>query len=146
ESRELAWRENLDALITAFSIHLLRNYSSLQNRKVRPFIGGLAPSTWRRINDFIHSHLHETLTVTQLAATAGLSPSHFARAFRQTTGQSPHQYIIGCRLTLARDLIVSTDMPLEKIARIAGFSSNSHMTATMRRMWYKTPTDLRNEL
>src|SRR5690606_40926074 len=81
ESRELAWRENLDALITAFSIHLLRNYSSLQNRKVRPFIGGLAPSTWRRINDFIHSHLHETLTVTQLAATAGLSPRHFARAF-----------------------------------------------------------------
>lgn len=145
ENRELAWRENLDALITAFSIHLLRNYSSLRPSPPRRFTGGMAPSTWRRINDFIHGHLNETLTLKQLAIIAGLSPSQLARAFRQTAGQSPHQYIIGCRLMLARHLIVSTDMPLEKISRTVGFSSNSHMTATMQRAWHKTPTDLRNE-
>lgn len=145
ENQDLAWRENLDALVTELSIHLLRNYSSLGGRSADRFRGGISSSAWRNVNDFIHAHLHEAVPLKHLAVIAGLSPSHFTRAFRQTTGQSPHQYIIGCRLEFARHLIVSTDMPLKSIARAAGFSSNSHMTATMSRAWHRTPTNLRNE-
>lgn len=144
DNQDLAWSENLEALITSFSIHLLRNYSSLRSRSIHRFSGGLAPLAWRRVDDFIQTHLQERLTVETVASVAGLSPSHFARAFKQTTGQSPHHYVIECRLTLARSLIMKTDASMEQIALTAGFSSNSHMTALMRRAWNMTPTTLRS--
>ena len=144
ENQDLAWLENLDALITNFGIHLLRNYSSLRSRPIHRYRGGLAPLVWRRVRDFIQSHLQENLTLEVLASVTELSPSHFARAFKQTSGQSPHQYVIECRLGHAGRLIVETDTPLESVARTAGFSSNSHMTASMKRAWSVTPTVLRN--
>lgn len=143
ENRELGNEECLDALITVFATYLLRSHSSIKSREPRLFSGGLPPNTWRRVNDFIQSHLAEALSLERLAAIAQLSPSHFARAFKQTTGQSPHQYVISSRLTHARNLIINTDTPLNEIAAAAGFSGNSHMTALMRRNWTTTPTELR---
>lgn len=137
--------ESLDALITLFSIHLLKFYSSLRSRPQREFTGGLPSTSWRRVDDFIRSNLSQSLPLERLAAIASLSPGHFARAFKQTTGESPHQYVISARLAHARHLIVDTDAPLGEIAKSAGFSSNSHMTAMMRRAWMTTPTELRRQ-
>lgn len=143
ENKGLSWNECVDALVTVFATHLLRNHSSLHNRSMRPYSGGLPPAIWRRVDDFIHGNLSDCLSLKRLACVARLSPSHLARAFKQTTGQSAHQYVISSRLAYARDLITSTDTPLSQIAKMAGFSSNSHMTTLMRRAWRVTPTDLR---
>ncbi|RDJ19763.1 AraC family transcriptional regulator [Bosea caraganae] len=143
ENADLGSEESLDALVTVFSTYLLRNYSSLKGHQPRVFNGGLPPGVWRRVNDFIQGHLSEHLSLERLAAIAHLSPSHFARAFKQTTGQSPHQYVISSRLAHARSLIASSDTPLSQIAMSTGFSSNSHMTAMMRQVWGATPTEFR---
>jgi AraC family transcriptional regulator len=140
ENKGLSWNECVDALITVFAAHL---HSSPHNRSVRPYVGGLPPIIWRRVDDFIQSNLSGPLTLDRLACVARLSTSHFARAFKQTAGQSPHQYVMSSRLAYARSLITSTERPLSQIAKIAGFSSNSHMTTLMRRAWNMTPTDLR---
>lgn len=140
ENRGLSWNECVDALITVLAAHL---HSASHNRSMRPYVGGLPPVTWRRVDDFIQSNLSGALTLERLACIARLSPSHFARAFKQTAGQSPHQYVMSSRLAHARNLIMSTDRSLSQIAKIAGFSSNSHMTTLMRRAWNMTPTDLR---
>ena len=145
ENAELGSEECLDALITVFATYLLRNYSSLKSRAPHYFNGGLPMGAWRRVNDFIQNHLSEPLTLERLATIAHLSPGHFARAFKQTTGQSPHQYVISSRLAQARSLIVSTDAPLSHIAKSTGFSSNSHMTAMMKRAWRTTPTAFRRK-
>lgn len=145
ENADLGNAESLDALVTLFATYLLRNHSSLKCRQSRLFNGGLPPGVWRRVNDFIQGHLSEHLSLEELASVAHLSPSHFARAFKQTTGQSPHQYVISSRLAHARSLIVSSNTPLNQIAKSAGFSSNSHMTAMMRRAWRTTPTEFRRQ-
>lgn len=143
QNNDLASREALDALTVILGIHLLREYSSLNVRSSSVLNGGLAPRIWRAVSEYVQENLTDALTLERLSSIAGLSPSHFARAFKQTTGQSPHQYVMECRLTLARRLIMNTSASMDNIARTAGFSSNSHMTALMRRTWNMTPTALR---
>jgi AraC family transcriptional regulator len=134
----------IDALITLFGTHLLRTYSNLGDRPRPRFSGGLPPKRWQDVQDYIRANLEGDLSVRRLAEIADLSPSHFLRAFRQTAGQPPHQYVLTQRLAAAERLVRDTDVPLAAVARSAGFSSNSHMTAAMRRLRGVTPTVLRN--
>lgn len=143
ENQEHGWRESLDALTTAFSLHLLRTYSSLGNVACRSFAGGLSAKSLRDIQDFIHGNLQRGISLEELSSLAGLSPSHFARSFKQSVGCSAHQFIIKTRLIRARELICFSTMPFSVIALRVGFSSNSHMTALMRKAWGTTPTQLR---
>ena len=145
ERPELGSAESLDALVTLFSIHLLRRYSSLADRRERVHQGGLSPLAWRRLQDFIQSGLEGPLPLERMAQVAGLSPSHFVRAFRRTTGESPHRYITAARLARARELITGSEASMAEIARLAGFSSNSHMAAIMSREWGISPRQLRRE-
>jgi AraC family transcriptional regulator len=132
-----------DSLITVFSTYLLRNYSTLGSRPQHQSQGGLSAKAWRDIQDYIRANLADELSVERLAMVAGLSPSHFLRAFRQTAGQPPHQYVLATRLEMAEQLAVSTDLPLSMVARLAGFSNHSHMTASMRQHKSITPSALR---
>lgn len=132
-----------DSLVTVFSTYLLRNYSTLADQPVRPSRGGLSVKAWRDVQDYVRANLGAELSVDRLAQVAGLSPSHFLRAFRKTAGHAPHQYVLAARLEFAEKIIMSTDMPLATIARLAGFSSHSHMTAAIRRHKSITPSALR---
>ena len=133
----------MDSLLTVFSTYLLRHYSTLQDYPGSRHRGGLSPKAWRDVQDYIQAHIDERLSIERLALVAGLSPSHFLRAFKQTAGQSPHQYVLATRLELAERLVITTDMPLPRIARIAGFANHSHLTASMRRHKFTTPSALR---
>ncbi len=133
----------MDSLITVFSTYLLRNYSTFQDRRASQPRGGLTPRAWRDVQDYIRANIGDQLSVERLALLVGLSPSHFLRAFKQTVGQSPHQYVLATRLELAERLVATTDLPFPKIASIVGFSSHSHLTASMRRYRHTTPSELR---
>ncbi|OIS94290.1 helix-turn-helix domain-containing protein [Brucella cytisi] len=132
-----------DSLITVFSTYLLRTYTTLKGRPNRQSRGGLSVKVWRNIEEYIRANLAENLSVERLASVAGISPSHFLRAFRETVGQPPHKYVLATRLEMAEQLAVSTDLPLTAIAKLTGFSSHSHMTAAMRQHKSITPSALR---
>lgn len=133
----------MDSLVTVFSAHMLRTYSSLEDQRLPVFRGGLSVRAWKRVDDYIQARLSNRLLIEDLALIAGLSPSHFIRAFRETAGQSPHQYILALRLARAEHLIVTTESPLPEIAKQTGFASHSHMSSALRRHRSKTPTNLR---
>lgn len=133
----------MDSLLTVFSTYLLRNYSTLRDCPVPRHRGGLSPKAWNAVQDYIRANISERLPIERLATLVGLSPSHFIRAFRQTAGQSPHQYILATRLELAEHLVITTDMPLAGIAERTGFANHSHLTACMRRHKFTTPSALR---
>lgn len=135
----------VDSLITLLATHLLRNYSSLGDRPKRRHVGGLPPRMWGTVSAYIEANLAEKLSVDELARQVGLSPSHFLRAFRQTCGLPPHQYIVGQRLASAERLIRATDLPFATIAAASGFSSNSHLTSAMRKARGYTPKELRRK-
>ena len=64
----------------------------------QPFHGGLTPSKLQRTTAYIQAHLEHALSLVELAAVTQTSPAHFAHLFKQATGQTPHQYVILCRM------------------------------------------------
>ncbi|MCG2839706.1 AraC family transcriptional regulator [Sandaracinobacter sp. RS1-74] len=136
----------VESLNTALMLHFIRSHSSLAGRSVQDgFRGGLAPRTWRDMEDFIRENLASDMALATLADRAGLSYSHFLRAFRQTAGVSPHRYIMLQRANLARELAAFSSLPLKQIALRCGFSSQSHMTTVMKALLSLTPGQIRRQ-
>lgn len=79
--------------------------------------------TIARAARYIDAHLFETLPVEQIAAAVNLSPSHFSRLFRSTTGFSPHEYIMLHRIDEAKALLQSTALSVKEIAFRVGYRS-----------------------
>jgi AraC-like DNA-binding protein len=94
--------------------------------------GGLAPARANRICEYIESHLQENIALEVLAEIAQLSVHHFARAFRQSLGTPPHNYIVQRRVEHAQQLLRNTDLPLSEIAMDAGFTDQSHLARHFR--------------
>ena len=112
--------------------------------QLRPRIrGGLAPRALRRVREFIETHLEENLSIEALAAIVGLSMYHFARAFKQSEGMTPHEYLVQRRVRRAQDLLVATDLPLSEIALASGFADQSHCARRFREHVGVTPSSYR---
>jgi AraC-like DNA-binding protein len=90
--------------------------------------GGLAPWQERRLREHIAANLCEPLPLSALAALVRLSNGHFARAFRQSFGVSPHTFIIEQRVSAAKRLILESEAPLAEIALSCGMADQSHLT------------------
>src|SRR5262245_41765909 len=73
--------------------------------------GGLPPRARQRVREYIDAHLENNISLEVLASIAGLSVSRFARAFKQSEGVTPHEYLMQCRVRRAQELLAATDMP-----------------------------------
>ena len=132
----------VEALATACTVHLLRNYGS-QPRPLSPHRRGLAPAQFRRVVDYMNTHLQEELGLFELAEAAGLSLHHFGEAFKIATGMSPHRYVIEKRVDRARELLRDPRLSIAEIATVVGFASQSHLTVNFRRLTGLTPARFR---
>jgi transcriptional regulator GlxA family with amidase domain len=109
----------------------------------RRLLGGLAPGALRRVREYIEQHLDESIATDALARIARLSSGHFNRAFKQSTGESPHHYIIRKRIAMAKELLVQTNRALADIALDAGFADQSHFSRTYVAITGETPSACR---
>ncbi len=114
----------------ALAPHLLRAYSC--GPVPGTGRGGLADTVLDRTLGFIEANLTERITVERLARAAHLSTYHFSRLFRESTGQSPHRFIVSRRLARAREMI-RAGAALGEAALRSGFSSQSHLHRHFRR-------------
>jgi AraC family transcriptional regulator len=106
--------------------------------------GGLAPKRLRLVRDYIDTNLAEEITLADLAAIAGVSSTHFCRAFHRSTGIASHQYLIRRRVERAKALLAEGDLPIAQIALAVGFGNQSHMTTHFRRVVGTTPRRFRD--
>jgi AraC-like DNA-binding protein len=116
---------------------LQRHYSAEAPR------GGLSPGALRRVCDYIRAHLGEDLEVGTLAAQAGLSPYHFARAFKESVGVPPHRFLLAQRIERAADLLRHTEQSLASIALTVGFADQSHFSRSFHALAGLTPGQFR---
>lgn len=128
----------LDNLETAIQAYLRHTHS------VIPFAppatrGGLAPWQSRRAQEMMRSRLDEAVPVADLARALSLSPAHFARAFKQTTGQPPHRWLMEQRIDKAKQLLIGTTLSLGEIALACGFADQSHFTRLFSRVTHSSP-------
>jgi transcriptional regulator GlxA family with amidase domain len=118
--------------------------AALSPAQLHPRIrGGLPPHALRRVREFIEIHLAENISIQALATVAGLSMYHFARAFKQSAGMTPHDYLVQCRVRRAQDLLATTDLPLSEIALASGFADQSHCARRFRERVGTTPSSYR---
>ena len=100
---------------------------------------GLAPWQLRRVMSHIDANLETPIRNEDLARVAGLSPFHFNVAFRNSVGDSPHQYIIRRRIERAQGLMLSTDSALSDIAAQCGLADQAHLTRLFRKVVGESP-------
>jgi AraC-like DNA-binding protein len=105
--------------------------------------GGLSPALKSRVCDFIEEHIGEKISLGALSSMAGLSPNHFARAFQQSVGVPPHQYLLRRRVEHVEQMLRETHLPLSQIALAVGFSDQSHLARHFRRLTGMPPSAAR---
>jgi AraC family transcriptional regulator len=123
------------ALLLVDQLHRLHDVQAWRD----PAPGGLAAWQLNRVCDFLLAHLALDIGLSTLADLVGLSPKHFARAFKQSTGVPPHQWLIARRIERAQALLHSTRLTLSEVALNCGFADQSHFTATFRRVTGNSP-------
>jgi len=89
--------------------------------------------------DYLASNLAEDNGLQQLADLAEMSRFHFCRSFKQSTGLSPHQFLLHLRINEAKRLLKSTKLGIAEIANLLGFSEQSHFTMTFHKFIGTTP-------
>ncbi|PDT25805.1 AraC family transcriptional regulator [Rhizobium sp. L9] len=105
--------------------------------------GGLAPAVLKRVIGRIDASLDGSLSLAELAHEAGLSEHYLSKAFRLSTGFSPHAFIIRRRVDRASEMLRCSSRPITEIAYACGFSSPSHLAAAFHRAIGVTPRQYR---
>ena len=122
-----------------------RNSSEIQRhggRQLSGIKGGLAPHLSRRVVEYLEARLGFCIRLRDLAGIAGLSDTHFQRAFQSSHGVSPHVWITHRRVARAKHLLRGRD-PIAAIALACGFSSQSHLTRAFKLATGVTPAAYR---
>lgn len=122
--------------------HLLRRYGT-GPAPYRGPAGELRPGAVDVVAEYIRAHLADVITLDNLAGAVSLSPYHFARSFRVTTGMTPHAFVTEHRLMVARDRLLRGDASVTAIALSVGFSNISHFRRLFRRRYGLAPGGLR---
>jgi AraC family transcriptional regulator len=101
------------------------------------------PRLLGQLTEFVNANLGASLTIPLLAAQFHLSAYYFARMFKQTTGVTPHQFVIHLRLATAAQLLAGTALTIAEIAYRTGFCSQSQLGKLFRRWMGLTPMEYR---
>jgi AraC-like DNA-binding protein/mannose-6-phosphate isomerase-like protein (cupin superfamily) len=87
----------------------------------------------QRVRGYIEENLNRHIDLRRLAGVAGVSKYHFIRMYRGLTGRTPMADVRAMRLEAARDLLLTTNMPLKQIAPRVGFQSEYHLSRIFRK-------------
>jgi AraC family transcriptional regulator len=132
----------VDTLACELAIRLLTDYTKSSAAATWPR-AKLSPHKLRRAIEFIDENLRHHVTLTAIADEVALSPGHFAHAFRQATGVTPHRYVLERRVERAKTLLRESDAPITHIAGQVGCSSHSHFSVLFHRITGLTPRQFR---
>ena len=134
-----------ECLSTAVAVHLLQQYSS-PGRRIALQAPGLSPVQVRQVDEYVRENLSAGLSLGEIAGVVHLSPFHFARLWKQATGSTIHQFVIGCRIQAAKRLLRQDSLSIGQVASEVGFAQQSHLAGHFRRATGLSPTEFRRDL
>ncbi|GLR84097.1 AraC family transcriptional regulator [Bradyrhizobium iriomotense] len=140
-------RELLDVLfrqqVTVLLATRLLTAHTGSSTAFQPTLGGLTPKTLRRAIERLRSDSDGDVSLAALASDAGLSRYHFCRAFKESTGLSPHAWLRQHRLEQAMNMLRDTDDSIVSVAAGLGYSSQAAFAAAFRKLTSETPSNWR---
>jgi AraC family transcriptional regulator len=126
----------VDSVRTALAAHLVGAYG----QSVRPKRGPtLSDQDLQRIRDLVEARFADPLRLAELAGAVPMSPYHFSRAFKSTTGMTVHEFVVRRRVEAARALLERGGLLVAEVARRTGFTDASHLARQFRRRVGMTP-------
>ena len=130
-----------EALSTALAVHVLREYGSPVLGPKRQY-GRLPRKMLARAVEYIQDQLDADLTVSGIAQVVGMSPDHFTRLFKKSTGQTPYEYVVETRVRKAKELLTTGKLTISEVAHHVGFVDQSHLTRHFKRVFGLPPKRL----
>jgi len=134
----------LDSLEQGLAVALLNEYGS-QPSSPQVYRGGLSPAHLRRVTELVDSRIDGDVTLEELAQSVALSTSHFSRVFHNSTGQSPHQFVLRHRVGRAKEILRTADGRILDVAVACGFKTQQHFARVFRKICGVTPTEYRRK-
>ncbi|RFP15822.1 MULTISPECIES: AraC family transcriptional regulator [unclassified Duganella] len=131
----------LESVAIVIGQHLLSTYSDTPAPSPAP--GGLPRYKIRRAVDYIRAHHQDDIGFKDIAGQLDMSPYHFARMFKQSTRESPHQFIMRCRIESAKKMLIESDKSIADIAFEVGYKSQSYFTTRFALLVGMTPAAFR---
>jgi AraC family transcriptional regulator len=132
-----------ESIGNVLAVHLIRHATGNEPAARRPR-GGLPRHKLRDAVDYIEERLDSEISLDEIAAVVHLSPYHFARLFKASTGLPPHQYVIARRIERAKQLLQGgDDLSLAQVAARVGFWDQGHFTRHFKRLVGVTPKHFR---
>jgi AraC family transcriptional regulator len=132
-----------DAMAMALAVHLLEHHADTAASQERAW--ALSARQLRSVTEYVRANLRAPCDVARLAAEVGLSPAHFSRCFKATCGVTPHQFASRLKMEHARELLLTTGLPVADVAQATGFASRAHFAQVFRRHWGAPPAALRRQ-
>jgi len=133
----------VDHVVGALLHHLMCHYGGAGEGSFAFVKGGLSPFQLQRAKDVLAADCELDLTLGDVAEQCGLSRGHFAKAFRLSTGTTPHRWRQRCRIDRAQRLLAEGALSLADIALACGFADQSHFTRVFSRMVGEAPAGWR---
>jgi AraC family transcriptional regulator len=133
----------IDEVSVLLISHLIRNYSDAS--PIGRSRGGLAPWQERIAKEILFARICNPPTVDELGQACGVSARHFIRAFRQSTGRTPHQWLMQERALSAKKLIEHSDRTLAEISAVCGYANQSHLCRAFQRCFGASPSAARRQ-
>src|SRR5215472_9377773 len=112
---------------------------------VQTLRGGLGSARLRKIKELIHAKMEGDLSLDEMAQSVALSTAHFARMFRKSTGETPHQFILRERVERAKTMLRAPDARILDVAIACGFKTQQHFAQVFRGVCKVSPTEYRQD-
>ncbi len=135
----------LDSIEQAMAVALVNGHA-VRHRPVQIYKGGLGSARLRRIKELVHAKIEDDLSLDEMAQSVGLSTAHFARMFRKSTGETPHQFVLRQRIERAKAMLRAPNARVLDVAVACGFKTQQHFAQVFRDVWGVSPTDYRQDL
>ena len=135
-----------ETLVNSLILHLLEHYCTTRPNLQESVSGQLPRYNLKQVIDYIDAYLDRDLSLKELSTIVQMSPSYFSQLFKQTTGTTPHQYVIRCRIERAKDLLKQGRLSIAEISTQVGFVDQSHLHRYFKRLVGITPKTYAQDL
>lgn len=141
ETGGLGGRLYADAIANLMAVHLFNNYATTKPQ-IKSYTNGLPHYKLKQVLKYIDAHLDKSLSLDELAQLTQMSPGYFSRLFKQSTGYTPHQYLIRRRVKRAKELLRQRKLSIADIAYQVGFANQGHLNYHFKKLTGVTPKTL----
>lgn len=138
ETGGLGGRLYADAIANLMAVHLFNHYATTKPH-IKSYSDGLPLGQLRQVKEYIDAHLDKSLSLEELAQVVPMSPGYFSRLFKQSTGFTPHQYVIRQRVKTAKELLRQRKLSIADVAYQVGFANQGHLNYHFKKFTGVTP-------